>query len=556
MDDDDDEVYISADGIGYTRYQLLNVLDNLIDSNRNIIPLVLLTRFDEINRTRNDISLDEIYNFIREVNRNIVLYRRNENINNIQQMELETEKRRLLTKFNEINTRYVLPEELINRINYLSNNFINNIEEFNELNTELDIFVNNHYVSDTGVEYTREQLLYLFELIKPNEIVEAFPVLEELFDEIINNEGTIDLENIYNIIIDFSDRLPDETKIAMRLVGYVEDEINNEMEIQEQESEIINRNLYRDAFGNEFTRENLIRILNQVSRDRNIDELSDDLRNRYVQFTRTQYEMPIYEMYLLVKNIFEFYGIENIYVDVENQYQDNQPEDINQPGGGDDDNEEYIFEDADDVNEADISNTTCYDIISTDVKDIVKHLNEEDTFLFINKGPNNIFDILCFEKSYIENIINDKNGNWFYECTGNLIENTNDKPMAPFGTDTYIKMYIDDTGFVGYIPLVQLKTLLRENNRIYYIYPLMDGDSQKMLTHTIGWQNSYGPVQNRNIMSANHCQSGSNALIYTLKLCKDPERCIKSILDNGSTYGETYEDIDDISDIDYLSDVE
>jgi hypothetical protein len=50
----------------------------------------------------------------------------------------------------------------------------------------------------------------------------------------------------------------------------------------------------------------------------------------------------------------------------------------------------------------------------------------------------------------------------------------------------------------------------------------------KSLTAT--WQNSYGPIQNRNYVSANHCQDGSNILIYTLKLCRDPERCIRSIV--------------------------
>lgn len=540
--DRNNEVYVSADGTNYTRQQLLNVLDNLIQSNRNI-SLELLTRFDEIDRTRNIISLDEIYNFIREVNRNMVLYRRNENINNRRQMEIENEKRRLLTKFNEIYTKYDLPEELIDRINYLSNNFTNNIEEFNILDTELSIFTHNNYTADTGVQYTRQELLDLYELINPDEIAQDFPVLKDMFDEIFNNEGTIDLELVYNTVIDFSNRLPVETKIAMRLPGYIEDEIEVELE----EGQIVNRNLYRDGFGNEFTRETLIDMLGQVSMDENIDELPDDLRNIYVQFTRTQYDMPIDQMYLLVKNIFEFFGIENVYIgDIE--FQDNQPEDINEPEGGNDD-EEYNFEDADDVNEADITNTKCADIYTTSDDDIIEHLNREDTFLFINKGPNNMFDILCFEKSYIENIINDKNGNWFYECTGSLIGTTNDKPMNQYGTDTYIKMPIDTTGFVGYIPLVQLRTLLRENNRIYYIYPLMDGDLQKMLTHTIGWQNSYGPVQNRNIMSANHCQAGSNALIYTLKLCRDPEMCIKSIIDNGSTYGETYEDVDDLTDI-------
>ena len=54
-----------------------------------------------------------------------------------------------------------------------------------------------------------------------------------------------------------------------------------------------------------------------------------------------------------------------------------------------------------------------------------------------------------------------------------------------------------------------------------------------MITHSIGWKVAYGPSQNigRAMVSANHCQYGSSILVYTLKLCKDPERCIKSLAD-------------------------
>jgi hypothetical protein len=32
------------------------------------------------------------------------------------------------------------------------------------------------------------------------------------------------------------------------------------------------------------------------------------------------------------------------------------------------------------------------------------------------------------------------------------------------------------------------------------------------------------------MMSANHCQVGSNLLVYKLKVCRDPEMCVRSIL--------------------------
>jgi hypothetical protein len=181
-----------------------------------------------------------------------------------------------------------------------------------------------------------------------------------------------------------------------------------------------------------------------------------------------------------------------------------------------------VFEEADDVDERNVTNTTCSDLYTLeDDKNIIEHLNEEDTFLFINRGSTNDFDILCFQKSYIQNIIRDINNTWFYECTGQY---------SRFIDVPYIKIPIDNTGLNGFIPLSQLVTLLSRNNRIYYIYPLLENGVQKMIPLTATWQNSYGPIENRRYVSANHCQDGSNILIYTLKLCTNPERCIRSIV--------------------------
>jgi hypothetical protein len=190
--------------------------------------------------------------------------------------------------------------------------------------------------------------------------------------------------------------------------------------------------------------------------------------------------------------------------------------------------QDYIFEEAD-VDERDMPNSTCSDLYTLeDDKNIVSHLEEEDTFLFINRGSTNDFDILCFEKSYIEGIISDKNNNWFYECTGRLIPGTNDRSMGQFINYPYIKVPINDSGLNGFIPLIQLRTLLINNNRIYYIYPMIENGTQKMITHTASWQNAYS--SNPNWVSANHCQAGSSILVYTLKLCRNPERCIRSMV--------------------------
>jgi hypothetical protein len=58
---------------------------------------------------------------------------------------------------------------------------------------------------------------------------------------------------------------------------------------------------------------------------------------------------------------------------------------------------------------------------------------------------------------------------------------------------------------------------------------MIENGTQKMISHTVSWQNAYGPPGNVDYYGANHCQSGSNILIYTLKVCRDPERCVRSI---------------------------
>ena len=208
--------------------------------------------------------------------------------------------------------------------------------------------------------------------------------------------------------------------------------------------------------------------------------------------------------------------------------------------------DEFDFDQASDIDEKDIPNTTCVDnIAEDDAKDILAHLNEDDTFLFINKGSSPLgsnFDILCFEKSYIEYMLSDST-HWFYECQGDFLPPLEgqepdtdhlDKPMSGSDPNPYIKIRIDDKGSNGFIPLIQLEKLLKSDNKIYYIYPYLDEDGvPKMITHSIGWKVAYGPSQNigRAMVSANHCQYGSSILVYTLKLCKDPERCIKSLAD-------------------------
>lgn len=192
-------------------------------------------------------------------------------------------------------------------------------------------------------------------------------------------------------------------------------------------------------------------------------------------------------------------------------------------------NEEFDF-DTEDIDERTFNFTTCKDIISDENENITDYLAETNTFLFINGNPNEIgTSIICFSKDYLTQFISNKNDNWFYECNGRLLE-CGSRSMS-FINYPYLKIFINDDGLTGFVPLIQVQKILQSNYKIYYINPMLDRDgTQKMITHTATWQNSYGPIESINYLSANHCQAGSNILVYNLKVCRDPERCIRSIM--------------------------
>ena len=196
----------------------------------------------------------------------------------------------------------------------------------------------------------------------------------------------------------------------------------------------------------------------------------------------------------------------------------------------------------DDIDENTFTNTTCKDLIMQDDSvNILEHLSESDTFLFVSKNPlfGAGFDVLCFEKSSIESIIKDKN-NWLYECTGPIkptLHDPNAKSAGIYDRETYVKLPNDETGLNAFIPLIQLKKILKRNHKIYYI------EFEKDITHSIGWKNSFGPSRHANWVGANHCQGGSNILLYTLKVCRDPVRCIKSLSEWGRPAATSQDDM-------------
>jgi len=213
------------------------------------------------------------------------------------------------------------------------------------------------------------------------------------------------------------------------------------------------------------------------------------------------------------------------------------------------DDEDFDFEEATDIDERNFTFNTCKDLILDENVNIVEHLNETDTFLFINGNPSEIgASIICYDKNTIRRFLENKNDNWFYECdgpfltlrdtiTGEVVRDTitgeeiitNDRSMSSIVNFPYIKIFLNEEGLTGFLPLTQIRKLLSSNHKVYYIYPMIENGSPKMISHTVSWKLAYGFPTNQDFWGANHCQGGTNILIYTLKVCRDPERCVRSI---------------------------
>ena len=76
---------------------------------------------------------------------------------------------------------------------------------------------------------------------------------------------------------------------------------------------------------------------------------------------------------------------------------------------------------------------------------------------------------------------------------------------------------------------------------------MMQDGIQKMITHTINRKLYLGRnITQTDYFGANHCQNGSSILVYDVKVCRDPERCITSILYRTDRGDSDESDDDDI----------
>ena len=267
---------------------------------------------------------------------------------------------------------------------------------------------------------------------------------------------------------------------------------------------------------------------NSFIKDNYISILKDRMDDKYLWFT------PKFKNY-----IFQITGIteEDILGNEDSENNEYNEVEYNEDIEDEDNEIEPALLESINVNEQNLGNT-CNDLVMLTEENIDEYLSNEGNLMFISRGLNNNFDMICFERDMIENIYNDKNSNWFYECNGPIIEGTNDRRIADpvngnlfINTTPYVKIPIDTSGMNGFISAREILSLLNSSKKAYYLEPALDEDgNQKMFTHTISHNNAYGT--NPNWVSANHCQSGSIILIYTLKVCRNPETCIRSIVFN------------------------
>lgn len=256
----------------------------------------------------------------------------------------------------------------------------------------------------------------------------------------------------------------------------------------------------------------------------------------------------------IIQSLLEFRDLE-INIDEEEQEAEEEEEEEYSFAAVSFDEEDFDFEEAADIDERNFTFNTCKDLILDENVNIVEHLNETDTFLFINGNPSEIgASILCYDKNTIRQFLENKNDNWFYECdgpfltlrdtiTGEVVRDTitgeeiitNDRSMSSIVNFPYIKMFLNEEGLTGFLPLTQIRKLLSSNHKVYYIYPMIENGSQKMISHTVSWKLAYGFPTNQDFWGANHCQEGTNILIYTLKVCRDPERCVRSVINASPT---------------------
>jgi hypothetical protein len=123
--------------------------------------------------------------------------------------------------------------------------------------------------------------------------------------------------------------------------------------------------------------------------------------------------------------------------------------------------------------------------------------DDNDSITLINKSNNNQFHTVTFNRSYLDTIIRNKK-NLFFECT------STNKIVTPIVIYAKIPLNHRKT-FYCFIPIDSIKKIFADNRKVYYLYPVLENEKQKII------QNS-GSLNN-----INTCRNNGNILVYRIK---------------------------------------
>lgn len=154
----------------------------------------------------------------------------------------------------------------------------------------------------------------------------------------------------------------------------------------------------------------------------------------------------------------------------------------------------------------DLTNAKCKDMIMYEDFPIITYLEEDkENIIFVMNDKDTIF---CYNEEYIRYLtINDDD--IFYECTGRTLTN-GDKGIQYDNTKEYVKISGNFEGLNILVYREQLFLTLNSLNK----YRIFNLEYKNTFTHTISKQ----AIDTRNYISANHCQVGSNFLVYDIKI--------------------------------------
>jgi len=155
-----------------------------------------------------------------------------------------------------------------------------------------------------------------------------------------------------------------------------------------------------------------------------------------------------------------------------------------------------------------------------DITDVTEYLKENSDAIVLVGQPTVACksSLYVYDRQSIQILYDSRNDNWLYECIGR--EDGIGGRMMQFNKDNaYVGIPLDCTGMKAYILSSEIEALLNSKHRVFFIEPLMTNGVQKMITHTASYKNVFPSNLSNRFVSANHCQGGSNILIYEIVSC-------------------------------------